>query len=115
MRPSRTGTDSFYAVADSTRRAILDRLRQGDAPVAEIAAAFAISRPAISKHLRVLKDAQLVRERPGGSDGRQRIYQLNAQPLREVAQWAETYQEFWRTNLASLKSHVESARGPSEP
>ena len=114
MRPSRTGTDPFHAVADPTRRAILDRLRQGDAPVAEIAAAFAMSRPAVSKHLRVLKDARLVRERRGGSDGRQRIYQLDAQPLREVAQWAQTYQELWRTNLANLKRHVENAGDHSQ-
>jgi DNA-binding transcriptional ArsR family regulator len=111
MRPSRTGHDPFHAVADPTRRAILDRLRQSDAPVAEIASAFAMSRPAVSKHLRVLKAASLVREHRGGSDGRQRIYQLNAQPLHEVAQWAQGYQEFWRTNLASLKRHVEGAPG----
>src|SRR6185437_9483365 len=67
-------TDPFHAVADPTRRAILDRLRRGAAPATEIAAGFRISRPAVSRHLRVLRDARLVREqRRGGIDGRQRV------------------------------------------
>ncbi len=99
--------DPYHAVADPTRRAILDRLRAGGAPVAEIAEGFAMSRPAVSKHLRVLRDARLVRERKGGADGRQRIYQLTSGPLREVAQWAESYQAFWGTNLLNLKRHLE--------
>ncbi|MGI8767328.1 MAG: ArsR/SmtB family transcription factor [Gemmatimonadaceae bacterium] len=99
--------DPFSAVADPTRRAILDRLRLGGAPVAEIAEGFAMSRPAVSKHLRVLRDARLVRERKGGNDGRQRIYYLTPGPLREVAQWTESYQAFWGTNLLNLKRHLE--------
>jgi len=101
-------TDPFVAVADPTRRAILDRLRAGGAPVAEIAAGFAMSRPAVSKHLRVLREARLVGERRGG-DGRQRIYHLTPEPLREVAQWALAYQAFWQANLARLKQHVEGS------
>jgi DNA-binding transcriptional ArsR family regulator len=106
----RASTDPFYAVADPTRRAILDLLRRGDAPVAELAAGFAMSRPAVSRHLRVLRDARLVRERPGtraGGDKRQRVYQLTPAPLREVARWAEAYQAFWPANLAGLKRHLE--------
>jgi DNA-binding transcriptional ArsR family regulator len=101
-------------VADPTRRAILGRLRRGEAPVAELAAGFAMSRPAVSKHLRVLRQARLVRERRGGSDGRQRVYRLTPQPLREIARWVEGYQEFWPANLASLKRHLEGARGRTE-
>ena len=99
--------DPFLAVADPTRRAILDRLRVGEAPVTQLAAAFDMTRPAVSRHLRVLRDARLVRERRGGDDGRQRIYQLTPAPLREVAQWAEEYSSFWREGLSRLKRHVE--------
>lgn len=100
--------DPFIAVADPTRRALLDLLSRGDAPVAELAAAFPISRPAISRHLRVLRDAGLVRERRGGTDGRQRIYQITPAPLHRVAQWSLSYRAFWPANLASLKRHLES-------
>jgi DNA-binding transcriptional ArsR family regulator len=101
--------DPFHAVADPTRRAILDRLRGGEAPVAVLAAGFAMSRPAVSKHLRVLRDARLVRERRGGRDGRQRVYELTPAPLRAVAEWAQAYQAFWPANLASLKHHLEGS------
>jgi DNA-binding transcriptional ArsR family regulator len=99
--------DAFLAVADPTRRAILDRLRTGDAPVAQLAARFAMTRPAVSRHLRVLRDARLVRERRGGDDGRQRIYQLTPGPLRDVARWAQQYEAFWQDGLTRLKQHVE--------
>ncbi len=105
--------DPFHAVADRTRRALLDRLRRGEAPVAELVASLAasgvsISRPAVSRHLRVLRDARLVRERRGGTDGRQRVYAVTPAPLREVAQWTLAYQAFWDANLAGLKRHLES-------
>jgi DNA-binding transcriptional ArsR family regulator len=109
MPRTSAATDPFTAVADPTRRAILDRLRAGDAPVVEIAARFSMSRPAVSKHLRVLRDARLVRERRGGTDGRQRIYQLTPGPLRQVLRWAQAYESFWPANLASLKRHLERA------
>src|SRR3954454_21089323 len=105
--------DPFLAVADPTRRAILDRLRAGDAPVAQLAANFDMTRPAVSRHLRVLRDARLVRERRGGEDGRQRIYQLTPGPLRDVARWAEQYETFWQGGLSRLKRHVE--RGAAQP
>ena len=104
---------TLSALADPTRRAILDQLRTGDAPVMQLAAAFEMTRPAVSRHLRVLRDARLVRERRGGADGRQRIYQLTPGPLREVAQWAEEYNVFWRDGLSRLKRHVERGAGQS--
>ena len=107
MPRSLAHSDQFLAVADPTRRAILDLLRDGDAPVMQLAAAFDMSRPAVSRHLRVLRDARLVRERRGGDDGRQRIYALTPEPLREVARWAEGYSVFWRDGLSRLKRHVE--------
>ena len=96
--------DVFHAVADVTRRAILDRLRQGAQPVHEIARAFPVSRPAISRHLRVLHEAQLVTER---RQGRQRMYHLNPEPLRDMDRWLETYRNFWSISLANLKRHLE--------
>jgi DNA-binding transcriptional ArsR family regulator len=95
----------FHAVADPTRRAILDRLRDGGQAVNEIAGRFDVSRPAISKHLRVLHAAQLVTE---VREGRHRIYQLNPEPLRDLDRWLEQYRRFWTLNLLSLKKHVES-------
>lgn len=97
----------FTAISDPTRRAILDRLKHGAAPVNEIASAFDVTRPAISKHLRLLREARLVRER---KEGRQRIYELTAQPLRDIADWAEGYRAFWGTNLLALKKHVEGKK-----
>jgi DNA-binding transcriptional ArsR family regulator len=107
MPRATSSASPFLAIADPTRRAILDRLRAGDAPVAQIAAGFAMTRPAVSRHLRVLRDARLVRERRGGEDGRQRVYQLTPGPLRDVARWAESYQVFWHDSLSRLKRHVE--------
>ena len=114
-RPT-ASADPFLAVADPTRRAILDRLRAGDAPVAQLAANFDMTRPAVSRHLRVLREARLVRERRGGDDGRQRIYQLTPGPLRDVALWAEQYEVFWQDGLTRLKQYVErgARRGRGE-
>ena len=96
--------DVFNAVADPTRRAILDRLRRGPAPVNDLASGFRVTRPAISKHLRVLRSARLVREK---REGRQRIYQLEPERIQEVAKWAEEYRKFWVHNITSLKRHLE--------
>ena len=109
------GADPYVAISDPTRRAILDRLRDGIAPVSELAAGFAISRPAVSRHLRVLREARLVRERRGGNDGRQRMYELTAGPLREIAQWAARYEAFWPAHLGRLKRHVERSSEDRHP
>lgn len=98
-------TDVFHAIADPTRRVILDRLKMGTAPVHELCTGLTISRPAVSKHLRVLKDAHLVRER---RDGRERVYELDPTPLRDIASWIEGYRAFWALNLQSLKAFVEA-------
>ena len=98
-------TSVFHAIADPTRRAILDRLREGGQAVNEIAGCFEVSRPAISKHLRVLHEANLVTET---RRGRNRIYKLNAEPLRDLEKWLDHYRRFWALNLLSLKNHVES-------
>jgi DNA-binding transcriptional ArsR family regulator len=97
-------SDVFHAVADPTRRSILDRLRRGDAHVTELAAGFRVSRPAISRHLRVLRQARLVRER---RQGRQRIYQLEPDRIEQVARWAEEYRQLWQESLTNLKRRLE--------
>jgi len=96
---------AFHALADPTRRALLDLLRQGSQPAGQIAQAFPISRPAISKHLRLLRRAHLVRER---RQGRHRFYHLNPEPLKAVDSWLQQYRVFWQANLASLKAFVET-------
>jgi DNA-binding transcriptional ArsR family regulator len=95
----------FGALADPTRRAVLDLLRQGSRSAGRIAREFPISRPAISKHLRLLRSAHLVEER---REGRHRFYHLNPGPLRAVDSWLKEYRVFWHTNLASLKTFVEA-------
>src|SRR5207248_6009020 len=95
----------FQALADPTRRALLDLLRAGSRHAGEIAGAFPVSRPAISRHLRRLHRAQLVREH---REGRHRVYQLNPAPLRAVDSWLDHYRTFWKMNLSSLKSFVEA-------
>jgi DNA-binding transcriptional ArsR family regulator len=96
--------DVFRAIADPTRRALLDRLRGGAAPVRALAGEFSQSRPAISKHLRVLRQAQLVREQ---RVGRERLYEMDPGPLQRVAGWIEGYRAFWIMNLSHLKAHTE--------
>jgi DNA-binding transcriptional ArsR family regulator len=95
----------FSALADPTRRAVLDLLRRGSLPAGRIAEAFPVSRPAISKHLRLLRRARLVRER---REGRHRLYQLNPEPLRAVDSWLDQYRIFWKTSLADLKTFLEA-------
>jgi DNA-binding transcriptional ArsR family regulator len=100
-----TADSAFAALADPTRRAMLDLLRRGALPAGHVAVAFPVSRPAISKHLRVLRRASLVSER---REGRRRVYQLNPGPLRAVDEWLSHYRAFWETSLMSLKSFVEA-------
>lgn len=103
----------FGALADPTRRAILARLTEGDASVAELAAPFAMSQPAVSRHLKVLEQAGLI------SRSRQatvRLSHLRAEPLRDATQWLAGYREFWGESfdrldglLASLKDDAKGA------
>jgi len=104
MGHAQAQVDVYRAIADPTRRAILDRLRAGPAPVNALASEFEQSRPAISKHLRVLREARLVTEQ---RSGRERIYDLQSVPLQQVAGWLEGYRGFWQVSLTNLKRHVE--------
>jgi DNA-binding transcriptional ArsR family regulator len=104
MSRARANHDVFRAIADPTRRAILDRLRAGPAPVNALAAEFSQSRPAISKHLRVLREARIVTER---RDGRERLYRIAPARLKDVDLWIETYRAFWQRSLDNLKNMLE--------
>jgi len=95
---------TFAALADPTRRAILARLAKGPATVSELAAPFAISGPAVSKHLRVLEHARLISR---GREAQWRPCQLEAEPLREVANWTAGYRRFWEKNFDRLDVYLE--------
>ena len=99
-----TNYDVYHAISDPTRRAILDFLRTGPQQVNQVAAEFPMTRPAISKHLRVLRSSKLVKEK---RQGRFRMYQLNPLPLRDLDRWLEEYRVFWQRNLRGLKQYVE--------
>jgi DNA-binding transcriptional ArsR family regulator len=103
---------AFSALADPTRRAVLDLLRAGSLPAGHIAQAFPVSRPAISRHLRLLRRARLVRERRAG---RLRIYELCPGPLKAVDSWLSGYRKFWEMNLADLKTFMEAEQKPERP
>lgn len=96
---------TFGALADPTRRAILVRLSEGDTTVGELAAPFAVSRPAISKHLRVLERAGLVRR---ARDGRMSRCALAAGPMRDAADWVDNYRRFWEGQLDALARYLDN-------
>lgn len=95
----------FGALADRTRRAMLERLARGPAPVTELALPFAMSLPAVSRHLKVLEQAGLVTR---SVDGRIHRCSLAPQPLQEIGRWVEEQRGFWESSLKSLARYVES-------
>jgi DNA-binding transcriptional ArsR family regulator len=102
----------FGAIADPTRRAILDLLMHKERSAGELAEAFAVSRPAISRHVRVLRAARLVRERRIAT---QRWYALDAGGLAEVDAWLSRYRLFWAARLQALRQFVESGAASTTP
>lgn len=104
IRLAQTSSEVFRAIADPTRRAILDRLRAGPANAGALAADFRQSRPAISKHVRVLREARLVVET---RIGREHVYEIDPVPLQNVAGWLEGYRAFWQSSLDRLKRNLE--------
>ena len=96
---------TFSALADPTRRAILARLTRGDATVGELAEPFAMSRPAISKHLNVLERAGLVVRL---ADGRVNRCVLDVEPLKDAWSWVERYRSYWEGNLDRLADYLET-------
>ena len=94
---------TLSALADPTRRAIVARLAQGEATVSELAAPFAMSMPAVSKHLRVLEQAGLVEQ---GREAQFRPRRLRADPLRDLAGWLERYRSYWDESLDRLDGYL---------
>ena len=94
----------FNALADHSRRQILTMLTEKEMRVNDIAGHFKFSRPAVSKHLRILQETNLVIPR---KEGRERYYKINAQPLKEVNKWLEYFDKFWNKKLNSLKNFIE--------
>jgi DNA-binding transcriptional ArsR family regulator len=96
--------DTFAALADPTRRAILARLASGEAGVMELAKPFDMSQPAISKHLKVLERAGLIVR---GRKAQSRPCRLRAGPLKEVAEWAERYRRYWEQSFERLDAYLD--------
>jgi DNA-binding transcriptional ArsR family regulator len=98
---------TFAALADPTRRAILARLALGEATVAELAQPFAMSQPAISKHLKVLEEAGLV---SAGRDKQRRPRRIEAQPMAEASAWLDRYRAIWEANFGRLDALLEELK-----
>ena len=96
-------SETIEVLAEPNRRQLLDALRIGEQPVQALVERLAISQPAVSKHLRVLRDAGLVAVRP---DGQRRLYRLRPEPLIELDEWLEPYRQMWRTSLDKLEEHL---------
>ncbi|MGF1676479.1 MAG: ArsR/SmtB family transcription factor [Rivularia sp. (in: cyanobacteria)] len=105
MSRQSASADVFQVIADPTRRRILDLLLTGEQPVKQLAEPFAISLPAISQHLQILCEAELVEMR---KLGRQRLYKLKPEKLKQVSNWVANYEQFWQEKLDALSDYLES-------
>jgi len=99
--------DTFVVLAEPTRRSILDALRTEPQTVNALVDSLGLSQPAVSKHLRVLRDANFVAVRP---DGQRRWYEVNPTPLAEVAAWLEPYRAMWSERLDQLERHLDDTQ-----
>ena len=111
VKYSSTLNRTFAALADPTRRRILANLARGDRRVTDLARPHAMSLPAVSKHLRVLEKAGLLRRR---RYGRVHEMQLDAKPLKQAAQWVEEYRKFWEDSLDRLAAYLEKTKDPAK-
>jgi len=102
---------TFFALADGTRRAILARLAEGEASVAELAEPFEMSQPAVSKHLKVLERAGLVSAR---TDGARRPRRLEPEPLEAATEWIERYREVWEANFQRLEALLDEMKAAGD-
>ena len=99
--------DALAALADPVRRELVGLLARGELAAGDLADRFPVSRPAISRHLRVLREAGLVTAR---TDGRRRLYALEPRPLREIDEWLEPYRRFWAQRLDALDTEIARGR-----
>jgi DNA-binding transcriptional ArsR family regulator len=97
----------FEVLAEPNRRDILELLRNGERPVGDLVERLNLSQPAVSKHLRILRDAGFVDVR---ADAQRRLYRISPQPLEELDEWLEPYRQFWTTHLDRLESHLDTRR-----
>ena len=104
MARAPTTSDAFNAVAEPTRRQILDLLARGERPVNDLVATLGLAQPQVSKHLRVLREVGLVDVRVSGQ---QRLYALNAERLRPIHDWVRTFEPFWDRQLDRIKERAE--------
>jgi DNA-binding transcriptional ArsR family regulator len=104
--------EALAAIADPTRRELLALLSSGELAAGDLAERFPVSRPAISRHLRVLREAGLVRSR---TDGRRRLYALDPAPLRELDAWLEPYRDLWAQRLDALDTEIARGRRARTP
>ena len=103
--------DTFAALADPTRRAILGRLMEGEASVAELTESFEMSQPAISKHLKVLERAGLISR---GRDAQRRPARIEAKPLAEIADYIERYRSFWEEGFSRLDGYLQQLKAEQQ-
>jgi DNA-binding transcriptional ArsR family regulator len=104
-----TTSDAFNAIAEPRRREILDTLASGERSVSDIVASLGVDQPSVSKHLRVLRDVDLVRVR---RDGRRILYRVNADAIRPLHEWAGTFERYWRRQLTAIKRRAEQRKEP---
>ena len=101
------GLTALQVLAEPRRVAILELRRDGERPVGELVDGLALSQPAVSKHLRVLKDAGLVEAR---ADAQRRLYRIRPEPLADLDQWLDSYRQLWTTHLDRLEDHLDRRR-----
>lgn len=114
MAPASTTTDAFTAIADPRRRQLLDLLGAEELPVTELVRRLGLAQPAVSKHLKVLRDVGLVDAR---EDGRQRLYRINGTPLRQVHAWVSAFERTWRDRferLDTVLTELQNEEGTSD-
>jgi DNA-binding transcriptional ArsR family regulator len=104
-------TTTLEVLATPTRRQLLDALREGEQPVSELVRRVALSQPAVSKQLRILREAGLVSVRP---DGQRRLYRLRSEPLAELFDWLTPYRELWESSLDKLEDHLGNRPVPTD-
>jgi DNA-binding transcriptional ArsR family regulator len=110
MARAATTSDAFNAVAEPRRRAILNYLAMQERPVGEIVDSLGLEQPSVSKHLRVLREVGLVNVR---RDGRRMLYRTNAEAIRPLHEWTETFERYWRHQLSRIKERAEGKNSPS--
>jgi DNA-binding transcriptional ArsR family regulator len=98
---------ALQVLAEPRRLAIIDLLRDGERPVGELVDRLGVSQPAVSKHLRVLKDAGLVEAR---AEAQRRLYRIRPEPLAELDEWLASYRQLWTTHLDRLEDHLDRRR-----